>query len=229
VKFRWGVMAVVLLGVIALSALVGLVGGEEEFDWDLAAVFGTAVGTTLLALATGALAFWTLQEVSATKELAALSRRDQQLRERPVVIQEDAALSFSGAAGSSPGQAHERRSRSRSPRADHGQLHRSGVPRRNPTGDPARNQARGERSRAALREVSAAVAAERRAARRISRIGNVSRPLTYRRIRDHQRPRRKLPGNLASWWRLWGHLRNAQVRFGSTARRRPRSHHLHSA
>ena len=92
-------MAVVLLGVIALSALVGLVGGEEEFDWDLAAVFGTAVGTTLLALATGVLAFWTLQEVSATKELAALSRRDQQLRERPVVIQEDAALSFSGQQG----------------------------------------------------------------------------------------------------------------------------------
>jgi hypothetical protein len=39
-----------LLAVVGLSALVGFLGSEEGFDWELAAVFGTALGTTLLAM-----------------------------------------------------------------------------------------------------------------------------------------------------------------------------------
>jgi hypothetical protein len=75
-----------LVAVVALSWLVGKVGGTHGFDWDLAAVFGTALGTTLLAITTGGLAYLTGREVSATKELAQLTRADQVARERPVVI-----------------------------------------------------------------------------------------------------------------------------------------------
>jgi hypothetical protein len=75
-----------LAAVVALSWWVGWLGPEEGFDWDLASVFGTALGTTLLALATGALALLTYREVSATQELAALTRKDQQIRERPLVL-----------------------------------------------------------------------------------------------------------------------------------------------
>ena len=71
-----------LAAVIALSWLVGTIGGEHAFDWELAAVFGTALGTTLLAITTGALAVLTAREVSATKELASLTRDDQLARAR---------------------------------------------------------------------------------------------------------------------------------------------------
>lgn len=93
----WSVAALVL--VIALSVIVGFVGGEDGFDWDLAAVFGTALGTTLLALATGLLALLTWRGVRATQELATLTQRDQQARERPVVIQQHASFSISGVHG----------------------------------------------------------------------------------------------------------------------------------
>jgi hypothetical protein len=76
----------VLVAVVLLSWLVGRIGGEEAFDWELAALFGTALGTTLLAITTGALAYLTSREVSATRELAELTRDDQKARERPVVI-----------------------------------------------------------------------------------------------------------------------------------------------
>jgi hypothetical protein len=78
--------SVALAAVIALSWAVGYAGRGPGFDWDLASVFGTALGTTLLALATGALALLTYREVSATQELAELTRRDQQMRERPLVL-----------------------------------------------------------------------------------------------------------------------------------------------
>lgn len=78
--------AVALAVVVALSWLVGSVGGEHGFDWSLAAVFGTALGTTLLALATGVLALLTWRDVTATQELARLTRDDQVERGRPVVI-----------------------------------------------------------------------------------------------------------------------------------------------
>jgi hypothetical protein len=78
--------ALALAVVVGLSWLVGEVGEPDGFGWELAAVFGTALGTTLLAIATGGLALLTAREVSATKELAELTRSDQLARERPVVI-----------------------------------------------------------------------------------------------------------------------------------------------
>ena len=72
--------------VVALSWWVGWLGPEEGFDWDLASVFGTALGTTLLALATGALALLTYREVGATQDLAEMTRNDQLMRDRPLVL-----------------------------------------------------------------------------------------------------------------------------------------------
>jgi hypothetical protein len=75
--------------VVALSVLVGFVGSHEtRFDWELASIFGTALGTTLLALATAWLAYSTRSEVRATQELAELTREDQAARDRPVVLVE---------------------------------------------------------------------------------------------------------------------------------------------
>lgn len=75
-----------LAGVVILSWAVGTQSQDEGFSWELASIFGTALGTTLLAVATGALALLTSRDVSATQELAAQGRREQVERERPVVI-----------------------------------------------------------------------------------------------------------------------------------------------
>jgi hypothetical protein len=80
-------LVVLALAVFGLSVLVGFVGPKPGFQWELASVFGTALGTTSLALATGALAWSTRTEVRATQELAELTKKDQDARERPVVIQ----------------------------------------------------------------------------------------------------------------------------------------------
>jgi hypothetical protein len=63
--FSFGLLA--LAAVVGLSVLVGYVGAprHERFDWTLASVFGTALGTTLLALATGGLAWSTRSKRSA--------------------------------------------------------------------------------------------------------------------------------------------------------------------
>jgi hypothetical protein len=66
--------AVALAVVVGLSVLVGFVGSERGFGWELAAVFGTALGTTLLAISTGLLALLTARDVSAAQELAQLTR-----------------------------------------------------------------------------------------------------------------------------------------------------------
>src|SRR5436853_208273 len=71
---------------IGLSWLVGTFGSDGPFDWELASVFGTAVGTTLLAITTAGMAYLTGREVSATKELAELTRADQVARDEPVVL-----------------------------------------------------------------------------------------------------------------------------------------------
>jgi hypothetical protein len=87
----WGLVG--LLFIAGIAFLVGHYGARKNtrhFDWELASVFGTALGTTLLALATGALAFTTSGDVRATWELARLTRQDQEQRERPVVLVEDA-------------------------------------------------------------------------------------------------------------------------------------------
>jgi hypothetical protein len=49
------ITAVVLVAVFAASTIVGFVGApaHEQFGWEVASIFGTALGTTLLALATG--------------------------------------------------------------------------------------------------------------------------------------------------------------------------------
>jgi hypothetical protein len=75
------------LVVFAASWAVGASASRHEgFDWELASIFGTALGTTLLALATSTLAYSTRSEVRATKELAELTARDQENRERPLVL-----------------------------------------------------------------------------------------------------------------------------------------------
>jgi hypothetical protein len=82
---------------LAILALIVTVGGtsflighfaarEHGFDWELAAIFGTAVGTTLLAAVTGALAYTMSGDVRATWELARLTQRQQQESERPIVL-----------------------------------------------------------------------------------------------------------------------------------------------
>jgi len=90
------VAALALAAVVALSALVGFVGSPDtRFGWELAAIFGTALGTTLLAVATGWLAWSTRSEVRATQELAELTRRQQMASERPDVLLKRSA-SWSG-------------------------------------------------------------------------------------------------------------------------------------
>ena len=50
--------------------------------------FGTALGTTLLAGVTGALALTTARDVKATQDLAAQGRRRDVLEQRPMVMAE---------------------------------------------------------------------------------------------------------------------------------------------
>jgi hypothetical protein len=64
-------------------------------NWELAAIFGTALGTTLLALSTGALAWSTRSEVRATQRLAELTQEQQAANDRPVLILQQRA-SFAG-------------------------------------------------------------------------------------------------------------------------------------
>ena len=77
-----------LVAVLGVSAVVGLVSAKahERFDWEVASIFGTALGTTALAAFTGALAVSTSDDVRATWELARLTRDDQSARERPLVV-----------------------------------------------------------------------------------------------------------------------------------------------
>jgi hypothetical protein len=72
--------------VAGLSVLVGFAGPNEGFQWELASIFGTALGTTLLAAATGALAYSTWSDVRATWRLAELTKHDQDERQRPIVL-----------------------------------------------------------------------------------------------------------------------------------------------
>src|SRR2546423_14854080 len=74
------IVGFVLVGWLATRANSG------DFDWELASVFGTAVGTTLLALATGFLAWTTSRDVSATEKIAEETSADRIDRGRPTVI-----------------------------------------------------------------------------------------------------------------------------------------------
>jgi hypothetical protein len=76
--------------VAGLSTVVGIFASDVKgFDWTLASVFGTALGTTLLAMFTGALAYTTSGDVRATYELAALTRAEQEMRDMPIVVVEN--------------------------------------------------------------------------------------------------------------------------------------------
>jgi hypothetical protein len=96
------VAAVALVAVVVLSAVVGFIGAPhwEDFSWEIASIFGTALGTTLLAAATGWLAWSTRSEVRATQDLAELTRRQQTASERPVILlQNEPGWSGSGGSG----------------------------------------------------------------------------------------------------------------------------------
>lgn len=81
------VMLALVGATVAAFWLVGdLASRDEGFDWELASVFGTAVGTTLLALATGWLAYSTRSEVRATQQLAELTGEGQAASDRPLVL-----------------------------------------------------------------------------------------------------------------------------------------------
>jgi hypothetical protein len=89
--------ALITLTVAAIGAgvLVGFhVRDHGGFNWGLAAVVGTATGTTLLAVVTGALAIVTTADVQATRQIAQVSRREQQARERPIVLLEDVSITI---------------------------------------------------------------------------------------------------------------------------------------
>jgi hypothetical protein len=56
------------------------------FDWELASIFGTAVGTVMLAIATGFLALTTFRDVTATEMIARETQEDRRERGRPTVL-----------------------------------------------------------------------------------------------------------------------------------------------
>jgi len=99
---KWALLAWVVAAaalVLGLSVAIGYVGPKKAFMWELAAISGTAFATTLLAGATGALAYSTRSDVRATWQLAELTQRDQAERQRPVVIQKRAVYAGSGSMG----------------------------------------------------------------------------------------------------------------------------------
>ena len=67
---------------VGTSALVGWVGAGQGFDWALAATFGTAVGTTLLAIVTGDLALVTAKDVRSTEVIARESTEANEMTRR---------------------------------------------------------------------------------------------------------------------------------------------------
>ncbi len=62
--------SLLLLPISGGFVAVGFVAQGEAFDWNVASVFGTAVGTTLLAIATLAVAYSTWQDVRASQQIA---------------------------------------------------------------------------------------------------------------------------------------------------------------
>jgi hypothetical protein len=91
---RATVIGVVLVAaVISVSAGVGFAAQGTGFDWGVASVAGTAIGTTLLAVGTLALAYSTWQDVRASQRIAAatgrsleLTEQDREERLRPAII-----------------------------------------------------------------------------------------------------------------------------------------------
>jgi hypothetical protein len=88
---RIPVVAVLVAVPIAIggAVLVGLFAARDHegaFDWELASIFGTALGTLLLAGATALLALVTSRDVTATEDLARTARDERRDRFRPMLI-----------------------------------------------------------------------------------------------------------------------------------------------
>jgi hypothetical protein len=81
-----GWVAIALAVVVGLGILVGYAGPKKGFQWELASIFGTALGTTLLAAATGALAYSTWSDVRATWRLANISQAALDAQVQPVLV-----------------------------------------------------------------------------------------------------------------------------------------------
>jgi hypothetical protein len=96
-------IALLLAVVLFVSATTGFLAEGwrhwDHFNGEVAAIVGTALGTTALAGFTGALAFTTSGDVRATWELADLTRSQQAAQERPIVIASNAEFSGSADAG----------------------------------------------------------------------------------------------------------------------------------
>ena len=78
----------VFLGATALVGyIVGVFAAEQgaSFNWEPAAVSATAFATAVLAACTGALAYTTSRDVSATQEIAQQGKAEQEQRDRALV------------------------------------------------------------------------------------------------------------------------------------------------
>lgn len=95
---------VLLLVVAGLGILVGwqarrAAAAREVIDWELAAIVGTALGTTVLAGFTAALAFTTSGDVRATWRLAELQPEEMRDRDRPDLVLHSASFTRSADTG----------------------------------------------------------------------------------------------------------------------------------
>jgi hypothetical protein len=81
-----GLIALVLVAAAAFYLVGRFASRMAGFDWELASIFGTAVGTVLLALATGLLALLTRSEVIASRQELVLSRTALQGSTRPILV-----------------------------------------------------------------------------------------------------------------------------------------------
>jgi hypothetical protein len=79
-------LLVLVGGTTAVGGAVGWLASDgQRYDWGTAATAATAFGTIALAAFTGALAWTTNADVTATRELAELTRADQRARETPIL------------------------------------------------------------------------------------------------------------------------------------------------
>jgi hypothetical protein len=96
-RWRWRVVVLALLVSVSagfgFSTWVGFhVRSDHQFNWELFAIVGTAIGTSLLALATGFLGLVTTEDVQASREIARTGREDQEARTRPILLVEKVEL-----------------------------------------------------------------------------------------------------------------------------------------
>jgi hypothetical protein len=79
-----------VVGFVAVGFLAGP--KSVRFEWEIASVFGTAVGTTFLAVVTGTLAWSTARDVAATERIARDGELDRRDRVKPTVLVEPYAF-----------------------------------------------------------------------------------------------------------------------------------------